>query len=459
MARKLRIFVAGTPVHIIIKSIDTIELFPQRSDLEFFKSIVVELNKKLKLQTHAYAIGKNFCEFLITPIGVEHLPKFMQTLGRLYVTYFNKKYNRTGTLWQGRYKSSLVDCEEYLFDVMNFIEKQQNILCSSKEKNFYNKEDSIVSYHQLYKKLGYTQEDRIKKYQYIVKNYDSNKDIFIQECLEKQNITGSLKYIKNLEEQLGMALSSKQRGRPKKTKEKENKKMFKNLQVLDKVKHSELKINQLENLNFAKSITTIPVVVNEVALVGTAFPVVFTGEENTTLVSLVSLGGDNLAINTEGKWITSYVPSYIRKYPFSLASTKENPEQKVILIDEDASVISKSKGTQLFTNSGEYSSALENAMKFLQVNEQHVVLTKNIVKEIEKSGILEEREIAVGEGEEKKVLVNGFKVVDREKLNNLSDDILASWVRKGIISFIDSHLKSLENINQLFNLASQRQEG
>ncbi len=53
--------------------------------------------------------------------------------------------------------------------------------------------------------------------------------------------------------------------------------------------------------------------------------------------------------------------------------------------------------------------------------------------------ILEEREISVGEGETKKVLINGFLVINREKLNALSDEILASWVRRGIISFIDAH--------------------
>jgi len=457
LARKLRVFVADTPVHIMIKSLDAIELFPQTSDVEFFKNILVELNQKLELQTHAYSLGQNYCEFLITPKGIDELPKFMQTLGRLYVTYFNKKYNRTGTLWQGRYKSSLVDSQEYLFDVMCFIEKQQNTICNSKEKNLYDQKDQVVTYHQLYKALGYTQLDRITQYQNIFANYDQKKDVFIQQCLEKQNITGSKRFIQNLEEQLGTVLSSKQRGRPKKSQQKENRKMYKNLQVLDKEKHKDLKLNPLENLNFAKQTPFIPVIIQEAALVGAAFPVVFTADENPALVSIVSLGGDSLAINNEGKWITQYVPSHLRKYPFTLAATENNPDQKMVLIDEDSTVFSNSKGKQLFKKSGEQSEVLEHAIKFLTTTEEQATVTKTIIEEITNSGILEDREISVGEGEEKKVLVNGFKVVDKEKLNNLSDDILASWVRRGIISFIDTHIKSLENINTLFNLASQRQ--
>jgi len=233
--------------------------------------------------------------------------------------------------------------------------------------------------------------------------------------------------------------------------------MYQELVVLDKKKHSSLKINQLEDLNFARSSTFVPVIASEVALIGNTFPVVFTADDNPSLVSLVSLGGDSLAINNEGKWITSYVPSFFRKYPFSLASTKENPEQKVILIDEKSSLFSKSKGKQLFKQDGSQSETLEHAIKLLTTHEQQMSITKNVAKLISEAGILEDREIAVGEGEEKKILVNGFKVVDKEKLNKLSDDILADWVRKGIISMIDSHLKSLEHIQTLFNIAHQRQ--
>lgn len=233
--------------------------------------------------------------------------------------------------------------------------------------------------------------------------------------------------------------------------------MYKNLVVLDKEQHKSLKLNPLESLSFAKDVDFMPVVANEVSLVGAAFPVVFTADETPSLVSLVSLGGGSLAINEDGKWITSYVPAYLRKYPFALASTQENPEQKVILIDEDSLVFSKTKGKQLFKKDSSHSEVLSNAINFLTAYENESVVTNNVAKVIADSGILEDREISVGEGEEKKVLVEGFKVVNREKLNELSDDILADWVRKGIISLIDAHLKSLDNIQTLFNIAHQRQ--
>ncbi|PHS55934.1 MAG: hypothetical protein COB17_10650 [Sulfurimonas sp.] len=460
MARKIRLFVENSSQHIILKSLDNLILFRDEFDYHIFKNMLEELTLKHQLKIHAYVFTPLYFEFLTTPLHADALSKFMQSLGRKYVGYFNKKYNRTGTLFEGRYKSSLVEDNLYLFDVMKYIEQlaPRDYAFSSISKNLYNKTDKIVSKSDLYKKLGFTDKERIKKYsQFFNLVIDDTKNEFIRTCLDKQLITGSDDFIKNLERVIGITLVSKSRGRPKKQNKETRKKMYKNLVVLDKEQHKDLKISPLDDLSFAKSTAFVPVIANEVAQIGSAFPVVFTGDENPSLVSVVSLGGDSLAINAEGKWITPYVPSFLRKYPFSLASTQDKPEQKVILIDEESSVFSKSKGKQLFKKNGEQSETLEHAINFLTTHENQAIVTANVAKLISDSGILEDREISVGEGDEKKVLVNGFKVVDREKLNALSDDILADWVRKGIISMIDAHIKSLDNIQTLFNIAHQRQ--
>ena len=460
MARKVRIFVENTSQHVILKSLNALTLFKDEDDYKTFINIIKELSIKYSIEVHAYVLMAHYFEFLATPKHADSLSKFMQSLGRNYVGHFNKKYSRTGTLWEGRYKSSLIEDDVYLFDVMKFIELQasKNHQFSSVGKNLFNKIDSITSHHKLYKKLGFTDQQRLEKYsQFFHSILDDEKSKFISLCLEKQLVTGTLEFIKNLEKVVGMTLTSKSRGRPKKEIQSKGKKMYKNLVVLDKEQHKELKISPLENLSFAKQTAFVPVIANEVALVGAAFPIVFTADKKPSLVSLVSLGGESLAINAEGKWMTSYVPSYFRKYPFSLASTQDNPEQKVILIDEESPLFSKSKGKQLFKKSGEQSETLSHAIKFLTNHENQANVTANVAKLIADSGILEDREISVGEGDEKKVLVQGFKVVDKEKLNALSDDILADWVRKGIITMIDSHLKSLDNIQTLFNIAHKRQ--
>lgn len=425
------------------------------------KSNFIELLKKIlgqsELEIHSYVLFEDFFEFLATPKTISAIPKFMQHLGRQYAFYYNKKYNRSGTIWDGRYKSSLVEANEYLFDVMFFIETKENSLYSSYDKNFEDKEDDIVTYHDLYKELGFTQKDRLDRYKSLFKNFSKEKEEFIKISIEKQNLTATKKFIESLEKQLGAELLSKRKGRPKKEKKEKGRKMYKNLQLLDKEKHKDFKVSELKDLFFAKDLSSIPLMLHEVQNIGKSFPVVFTNDETPVLVSLVSLGNGNLAINDENKWITNYVPISLRKYPFSMASVKDKPEQKIVLIDEDSPLVSKLEGKELFEDDGTQSELLTNAIKFLSDNEKYTIITKKLVEEIIKSGILEDREISIGEGEEKKVLVSGFKVVSKEKLNELSDDILASWVRNGIISFIDMHQKSLDNINILFELANRRQ--
>ena len=459
MGRKIRVLVENVPQHILLQGIYGVDIFQDYEDYESFKAIFLDLKKKYSVCVHSYTLMSSFFEFLATFKNSEDLPKFMQTLGRVYVRFYNKKYDRTGTLWGSRYKASLVQEQLYLFDVMKYIESFGDI--NSKKCNYYGLKDEIVTPHTLYKNLGFSDDVRALKYKEICDNLELSRFEFVKERIEKQKPTASDAYISHIEALVGKIIESNTtRGRPKKNiknDKKENRKMYKNLVVLDKTKHKDLKVKGMSDLFFAKDLNFIPMIAGEVELVSKSFPVVFSGGENPSLIAITSLGGGCLAINSEGKWIDSYVPSFLRRYPFSLASTQDNVNQKVILIDEDSSLFSQSEGNALFDENGEQSETLGHAIKFLQSYDNNNIVTQNVAKLISDSGILEEREISVGEGEEKKVLVKGFLVVNKEKLNELSDDVLASWVRNGIINLIEAHLKSLENIQKLFEILYKQQ--
>lgn len=458
MARKERLFFENVAHHIGIQGINETPIFKDEEDYLFYIHLLKDLSITMRVALHAYALYPSGIHLLCTFPSKEILARFMQSLGLKYVSYFNKKYQRSGTIWQGRYKSSLVE-DRYILDVMHYIETLNNARYSSYKQNILSQKRDFLKAHELYELLGKDEQDRASLYKSRVEKQKLLHDMvrFIEESLEKQRLTGTQEFYKKLEEIAGRTLGTKRRGRPKKEKSK-GKKMFKKLVVLDKEKHKSLKISPLEDLKFAQDLGFIPLLVNEAAAVAETFPVVFTADETPSLVALTSLGGKNLAINSEGKYIVQYVPAFLRKYPFALAATEENPDQKVILIDEEASVLSKTKGKQLFTKDGSESEVLQNAVNFLRDYEQQNLNTQAVIKEIADSGILESKEISVGEGDDKKVLVNGFLVVNREKLNNLDDAKLAEWVRKGIISFLDAHLKSLSKIEVLFKLASQAQQ-
>ena len=430
MARKTRISLPNIPQHIIKKGMNQEKIFHDNEDYDIFFKFMQESAKKLEIKIYSYILMKDFFEFVISSSISENISKYMQTLARRYVSYYNKKYERSGTIWEGRYKTSLVEGKDYLSKVNTYI---NSIAIKNKLQN------TIASSFKNTK----------------IKNLSNYEASFIEKCLQSETITGTKEFIQSIENIVGKSLVSKKRGRPKNTNIQGNK-MYKKLELLSKEKHSNLKIKSLTNLVFAKSMPSIPVLISETEKIAATFPIVFTSDENPSIIAITGLGNDNLAINQDGKWITSYVPAVYRKYPFTYVNVKDNSDQKAVAIDVEAENISEEEGNALFDENKEQTQLLKDTIQFLTSYEQETMKTKSLAKLIADANILEDREISVGEGVEKKVLVKGFKVVDREKLNALDDATLALWVRNGIITFINMHMKSLDNMQNLMDLSSQR---
>ena len=108
MHGKPRIRPVGIPQHIIVRGNNRQVCFTNEDDMAFYLSCLKDYSKKHQLQIHAWVLMTNHIHLLCTPNIEGAVSKTMQDVGRLYVYYFNKTYQRTGTLWEGRYKSSLV---------------------------------------------------------------------------------------------------------------------------------------------------------------------------------------------------------------------------------------------------------------------------------------------------------------------------------------------------------------
>jgi len=93
-------------------------IFATIRDYEFYLEKLMQAAEEHACQVHAYVLMTNHVHLLVSPARTESLGKMMQMLGRYYVQYFNYHYQRTGTLWEGRYKSSLISSEQYLFGVL-----------------------------------------------------------------------------------------------------------------------------------------------------------------------------------------------------------------------------------------------------------------------------------------------------------------------------------------------------
>ena len=122
MARLPRLTLSGHPHHVIQRGNNRQTIFVDTQDYETMHTLLVECAQKFRVAVHAYVLMGNHFHLLATPTDIEALPRMMQAVGRSYVRYFNQRHGRSGTLWEGRYRSTLIQSERYLLACMAYID-------------------------------------------------------------------------------------------------------------------------------------------------------------------------------------------------------------------------------------------------------------------------------------------------------------------------------------------------
>jgi putative transposase len=122
MARLPRLYAPGCAQHIIQRGNNRDACFFSEKDYAVYLDTLKEYAKQYCVEIHAFVLMTNHVHLPITPQSKTGVSKMMQSIGRYYVRYVNNTYKRTGTLWEGRYKSTLVDSERYLLTVYRYIE-------------------------------------------------------------------------------------------------------------------------------------------------------------------------------------------------------------------------------------------------------------------------------------------------------------------------------------------------
>ena len=122
MARLPRLTLPGYPHHVIQRGNNRQPIFASAADYQTLLDLLDENAKKFGVAIHAYVLMSNHFHLLATPQSAEGLPQMMQAVGRRYVRYFNDVQKRTGTLWEGRYKSTLIQTDRYLLACMAYMD-------------------------------------------------------------------------------------------------------------------------------------------------------------------------------------------------------------------------------------------------------------------------------------------------------------------------------------------------
>lgn len=122
MARLPRLTLPGYPHHVIQRGNNRQPIFASAADYEFLLALLDENARRFGVAIHAYVLMENHFHLLVTPQTADGLPQMMQAVGRRYVRYFNDRQQRSGTLWEGRYKSTVIQAENYLLACMAYID-------------------------------------------------------------------------------------------------------------------------------------------------------------------------------------------------------------------------------------------------------------------------------------------------------------------------------------------------
>ncbi len=201
MPRKPRFTLPGVPQHVIQRGNNREPCFLAKQDYRRYLDDLATAAEKYRCRIHAYVLMTNHVHMLVTPMKEHGIGEMMQALGRRYVYYINKTYRRTGSLWEGRYKASLIDSDAYLLTCMRYIELNPiradmvrhagEYKWSSYGANAQGRQDRLFSPHPLYTALGNTVAERQYAYRELFRHHLDNELLHeIREALNHELVLG-----------------------------------------------------------------------------------------------------------------------------------------------------------------------------------------------------------------------------------------------------------------------------
>ena len=227
MPRQPRYGLVGIPQHVMQRGNNRQATFFAGEDYRHYLDCVREACARYGCRVHAYVLMTNHIHLLITPLQTDAIAKVMQSVGRRYVRYVNDVYRRTGTLWEGRYRASLVDPACYLLRCYRYIEfnpvRSSIVRCprdyrwSSHAHHIGERRDPLVSDHEQYLALGQTAAERHAAYRDLSRvPMDPSEVSTIREATRQCLVLGTERFKDQIEEALSRSVRHGKAGRPRK---------------------------------------------------------------------------------------------------------------------------------------------------------------------------------------------------------------------------------------------------
>jgi len=223
MPRIARAVAAGFPHHIVQRGNNREKVFIDDEDREKYIDLLKKYSRKRNARVLAYCLMTNHVHLLVKPKENESMYKMMQGVTLCYTQFANRKYNRTGRLWESRYHSCVVDKDSYLWSVARYIEtnpvragmvkKAEDYAYSSAQAHVIGKEDNILNEEMI-------AETQRKEYRAFIREKGTEKDRdLIRYHTKTGKPLGDEAFMKRMEKRTGRDLALRPRGRPRKNRE------------------------------------------------------------------------------------------------------------------------------------------------------------------------------------------------------------------------------------------------
>ncbi|GGY05262.1 ATP phosphoribosyltransferase regulatory subunit [Paludibacterium paludis] len=223
MPRKERLFIPGLPQLIYLRGNNGETLFADEEDYRFFLSCLKKASQDYHQALHAFALQEARIHLLLTSPDKTSLSRFMQHVGRCYVPYFNRKYQRTGALLEGRYHSCIVEPSTYFLICQKYVETRPSAVSahdypwSSARANAGFEALDFVRPHDTLAGLGRTDDERRVRYrQFLASPLSGSFTSRIEECLQQNCVLGTLQFCRELEGNIHQSVRPRHSGRPRK---------------------------------------------------------------------------------------------------------------------------------------------------------------------------------------------------------------------------------------------------
>jgi putative transposase len=226
MPRRPRLLLPGNPLHVTQRGVNRCAIFVDDLDRNHFHDLLCKAMAEHCINVHAYVFMGNHVHLLLTSPHREALSRAMRNFGQCYVQAFNKRHRRSGTLWQGRFKSCLVDTDRYLMAVYRYIELNpvraamvalpEQYRWSSVHANLGLREDPLITSHPVFLAQDHDPQVRAAAYRTLLREGIGEDELLsIRAHLEQERALGDVKFQAMIEKALGHPAQLRPRGRPR----------------------------------------------------------------------------------------------------------------------------------------------------------------------------------------------------------------------------------------------------